>query len=232
MNNNRLDPKYIFAIVLALSFLVLGLWYTFRYQARQEEMSNLRTEIETATTEVNTYREAQKQLPALRQEVAQMETERAQFVAALPQTNDMSQVLSELRANATANGVDIRGISADGSSNSDNTNLPGGVRAIPLQVSMSGTYGEIYRTLQTAETMRRFSNVVGLTMDMPQASSFNPDLNGTLDMTVYTFDSALAAAPVEGGAGSGEGTDSAPTAPAAPTADAPAASAPAEGGGQ
>lgn len=214
MNNNRLEPKHIFFIALALSFLILGLWYTFRYQARQTEMDDLKTQIETATTQVAEYRSAEAQLPKLREEVARLETERAEFVAALPQTNDMAPLLSEMRATAQATGADIQGINTGGSS--ADGDLPGGVRPIPISLVMAGTYDETFRTLQAMETMNRFSTINQLQLQSSAATSLNPDLNGTLNMTVYTFDPTLAAPVAAAG--------SAPAAPATPAADASSAS--------
>lgn len=216
MNNNRLDPKYIFAIALALSFLVLGLWYTFRYQARQEEMTNLKTEIETATAQVEQYRQAEAQLPALREEVAQLETERAAFVAALPQKTEMASLLGEMRTNAQKSGTNIQGVNAEGDNST--ADLPGGVRPIPIAITMVGNYDQVFRTLQAMETMNRFSTIDQLVLQSGEATTLNPDLNGTLNMTVYTFDPALAApvATTEGGA------SAAPAASADATTPAPA----------
>lgn len=210
--NNRLNPKYIFFLALALSFLILGLWYTFRYQARQTEMTDLKSQIETAQLQVQTYRQAEAQLPALREEVAGLREERAAFVAALPQQNQMAAVLSEIRRNAQATGTDIQGVAV--STAATTTDLPGGVRPIPISMQMGGTYTEVFRTLRSMETMNRFSTIDLLSLQVPEATSTDPELGGTMNMTVYTFDPSLATLPTEGAAVTADGTAAAPAAPA------------------
>ncbi|WP_261663580.1 type 4a pilus biogenesis protein PilO [Deinococcus sp. Marseille-Q6407] len=193
MTKNRLEPKYIFFITLALSFLVLGLWYTFRYQARQQEITTLKSDIEAADLKATQYRQAQAQLPALRKEVAGLRTERAEFVAALPQKNEMGQLLSDMRSSAQATGAEIQSVNvAAGAPTND---LPGGVRPIPISMTLAGTYGEVFRTLRAMETMNRFTTIEQLTVQAPQATSFDPNLTGAINMTVYTFDPSQAASP-------------------------------------
>ncbi|MDO4263939.1 MAG: type 4a pilus biogenesis protein PilO [Deinococcus sp.] len=197
MTKTRLAPKYILFISLALSFLVVGLWYTFRYQARQQEIATLKTDIETAELKVSQYRQAEAQLPALREEVAGLRQERAEFVAALPQNNEMAPLLSEMRSNAQASGTQIQGVTvAAGTPTAD---LPGGVRPIPITMTLAGTYGEVFRTLRAMETMNRFTTIDQLSLQSPEATSFNPELGGSLNMTVYTFDPSMAAAPLPSG---------------------------------
>lgn len=191
--NTRLEPKHIFFLVLALSFLALGLWYTFRYQARQQEITLLKSDIEAAQLKVTQYRQADAQLPGLREEVAALRQERAEFVAALPQNNEMAQLLSEMRSNAQASGTQIQGVNVSGGTAT--TDLPGGVRPIPISMNMGGTYSEVFRTLRAMETMNRFTTIDQLTLQSPEATSFNPELGGTLNMTVYTFDPSLAPPP-------------------------------------
>ncbi|GHF99511.1 hypothetical protein GCM10017783_09470 [Deinococcus piscis] len=212
MTKTRLDPKYIFFIALALSFLVLGLWYTFRYQARQQEIATLKTDIETAELKVSQYRQAQAQLPALREEVAALRQERAEFVAALPQNNEMAPLLSEMRNNAQASGTQIEGVNV--SAGPATADLPGGVRPIPITMNMAGSYGEVFRTLRAMETMNRFTTINQLTLQSPEATSFDPELTGALSMTVYTFDPSLAAPPAAPAAASASGaaTEAAPAA--------------------
>ncbi|ADY25848.1 General secretion pathway protein M [Deinococcus proteolyticus MRP] len=221
MTKTRLDPKYIFFLALALSFLVLGLWYTFRYQARQQEIATLKTDIEAAELKVSQYRQAEARLPALREEVAGLRQERAEFVAALPQNNEMAQLLGEMRGNAQASGTQIRGVNvAGGPATAD---LPGGVRPIPISMTLAGTYGEVFRTLRAMETMNRFTTIDQLTLQSPEATSFNPELGGTLNMTVYTFDPSLAAPPTAPAPATGAPATDASGAAASDAATAPAA---------
>ncbi|MFM6830456.1 MAG: hypothetical protein ACKOVA_09035, partial [Novosphingobium sp.] len=65
----KLSPRNLFFIVLAACIVVAALWYTMRYQARQQEISLLQSDLDTAQSRVAVMRSNAQQLPALREEV-------------------------------------------------------------------------------------------------------------------------------------------------------------------
>nr|WP_254605809.1 type 4a pilus biogenesis protein PilO [Deinococcus sp. JMULE3] len=193
--------------------MVVALWYTLRFQARQQEISLLQGDLETAQARVTVMRSQAAQLPALREEVAKLKVQQDEFLAALPQTANYYRILDEIRLNAAAAGAEMSSFNV---SNSTATGLPGGVRPINLNVNVSGTFAQLFQLLRSVETMSRFTNVNNVSLQLPQATSFDPVLEGTLALTVYTFDPTQASAAASG------------TTPQAPNA-APAAPAPAGG---
>ncbi|MFC6591521.1 type 4a pilus biogenesis protein PilO [Deinococcus lacus] len=205
MKDNKLEPRILFFIVLALCLGTLLLWYTFRYKSRLEEINALKAEIETTQATLDTYKSASAQLPELRKTVAQLEVERAAFVRALPEKSEMGALVEEMRRNAAASGVTINSLvaSANGTaSGNTSTVLPGGVQPIRIDMENTGTFAAMFRTLRALETMNRFTTIDGLTMALPEATSTDPALTNSLTMTVYTYDPALAGAvPAEGTAG-------------------------------
>ncbi|GGR77836.1 type 4a pilus biogenesis protein PilO [Deinococcus sedimenti] len=209
----KLTPRNLFFVVLAACLLVAALWYTLRFQSRQQEISLLQGDLETAQTRVAVLRSNAQQLPALREEVAKLKVQQDEFLAALPQTANYYRILDEIRLNAAAAGASMSSFNV---ASGNVTGLPGGVRPINLNVNVSGTFGELFQLLRSVETMSRFTNVNNISLQLPEASSFDPDLEGTLALTVYTFDPTQASAPAAGAT------------PAAPDA-APAAPAPAGG---
>lgn len=209
----KLTPRNLFFVVLAACVLIVVLWYTVRFQARQQEISLLQSDLETAQTRVAVMRSNAAQLPALREEVAKLKVQQDEFLAALPQTANYYRILDEIRLNASAAGASMSSFNV---SNASGTTLPGGVRPINLNVNVSGTFGQLFQLLRSVETMSRFTNVNNVALQLPQATSFDPVLEGTLALTVYTFDPAQASTPAAG------------TTPQAPGA-APAAPAPAGG---
>ncbi|EYB67302.1 type IV pilus assembly protein PilO [Deinococcus phoenicis] len=178
-----------------------------RFQPRQQEISLLKSELDTTRLTAETYRAAQRNLPELRSTVARLQVEQDQFLRALPATAQFGTVLDEVRRNVSAAGAKMTTFTVQ---NGAASGLPGGVRPIKLSLGVSGQFAEVFRALRSIETMNRFTTVGGMTLQLPQANSFNPNLEGTLNLTVYTFDQTQAA----GSAGPG----ATPEAPAAPPA--------------
>lgn len=210
-----LAPRTLFLLALAGSALLLMAWYFGRYQTRVQEITLLESELETTRLTADRYRAAQRALPELRETVARLRVERDQFLRALPPTAQFGTVLDEVRRNVLAAGAELSTFTVQ---SGPGEGLPGGVRPIGLNLGVQGQYAEVFRALRSLETMNRFTTVGGVGLQMPAATSFNPSLEGTLNLTVYTYDPS-AAAP-------GTGAAEAPEAPATP------AEAPAQGGAQ
>jgi type IV pilus assembly protein PilO len=206
----KLAPRSLFLLVLAGCALLLLAWFLMRFQARQQEITLLQGELETTRLTAESYRAAQRNLPELRATVARLEVERDQFLRALPATAQFGTVLDEVRRNVSAAGAELTTFTVQSGAGAD---LPGGVRPITLNLGVSGQFAEVFRALRSLETMNRFTNVGGVGLQLPQATSYNPTLEGTLNLTVYTFDPAGAQAT---------GTDAAPAAPSAAPEAAPA----------
>ncbi|MFD1731100.1 type 4a pilus biogenesis protein PilO [Deinococcus malanensis] len=153
--------------------------------AAPAEISLLRTDLDTAQTRVTQLRSASAQLPELRKTVERLKVEQAEFVRALPNTANFGTVLDEVRRTTAATGAEMSTFSVQ---SGNAAGLPAGVRPIGLNLSVSGTFAELFQTLRALETMGRFTNVNTVALQLPQADSFNPSLEGTMGLTVYTFD--------------------------------------------
>ena len=201
---DKMPPRNLFLITLAACLAVAGMWYTLRFKPRQDEIALLRTDVQTAQDKVTQYRTAQAQLPTLREEVAKLRVEQAEFLRALPNTANFGSVLNELRQTSGANGVNLTNVTV---STGAATGLPAGVRPIALTLNLNGKFRNVYRTIQSVETMGRFTNINSVALQLPQADSLDPDLESNLGLTVYTYDPNLAAVPAD--------PNAAPAAPAA-----------------
>lgn len=205
----KLAPRMLFFVVLAACVLAALLWYFLRFQPRQQEITLLRGDLELTRGRAEQYRTAQRALPELRQTVAKLQVEQDQFLRALPATAQFGTVLDEVRRNVTAAGAELTTFSVQ---SGNVAGLPGGVRPITLNLSVRGRFAEVFRALRSLETQNRFTTVGALGLQLPQADAFDPKLEGTLNLTVYTFDQ-----PQEGGAGgTPQAPDAAPAAPPAP----------------
>ena len=206
----KLRPRDMFFMVLGVCLLVLLVWYFMRFQARQAQIQELSGQLELSSTQLQSLQDQQAKLPALRSEVADLENKQKVFVRALPETLKIGQVISDLRDSVQAYGGNINGVS---SQSSTEANLPAGVQALSLNLSLQGRFDQVFRTLRSVETMGRFSKITGVNMTLPAPDSTDPQLSSTINMTVYTFDPSKAQPAVP----AAPGTGSAPAAPAAPT---------------
>lgn len=206
----KLSPRNLFFVVLAACVLVAGLWYSLRFQARQAQISDLSGQLDTLNSQVVQLRAAQAGLPALRQTVEKLKVDQADFLAALPQTANFGSVLDELRVTTAATGAQLTNFAV---ATGNVAGLPSGVRPIGLNVTVQGRFSQLFQTLRAIETTGRFTTVNSVVLNVPQASSLDPELDGTLGLTVYTYDPAQA--------GSSAGSSAAPQAPTAPPSSTP-----------
>lgn len=215
----KLAPRSLFFVVLGVCAALLLMWYFLRFGPRQQEITLLQGDLEATRANAERYRAAQRALPELRETVARLEVEQDQFLRALPATAQFGRVLDEVRRNVSAAGAELTTFNVQAGTVGG---LPGGVRPITLNLGLSGRFAQVFGALRALETQNRFTTVGGLGLQLPQADALDPTLEGTLNLTVYTFDQTQA-----GGAPEAPGA-----APAAPADTGPAASTPAAGGAQ
>ena len=208
-----LKPRDLFLIVLAVCVLALVAWYFLRFQARQQHIQDVQSQLDLSTSDLGNLQDQQGKLPALRADVKKLEADQLVFVKALPSTLKMGQVISDLRDSVASAGGSLEGV-ASAPSTDTAAALPPGVQATNLTINLKGRFAPIFRTVRSVETMGRFSKVTNLAMTLPAPNEVDPDLNSTLNMTVYTFDPAK----VQPGAGASSLPGGAPAAPAAPAA--------------
>lgn len=207
----KLRPRDVFFIVLGVCLVVLLAWYFTRFQARQQHIQELQSSLDTSSSDLGVLQSQQSQLPGLRTDVRALEDKQDVFVRALPSTVRMGQVIRDIQDSVGAAGGKLDGVTVQGGTE---TNLPPGVQAVNLNVSLRGQFAPIFRTLRSVETMGRFSKVTSVNMTLPAPNASDPLLNGVVNMTVYTFDPAAAQPVAPAGA---EAPGTAPAAPAAPT---------------
>lgn len=216
---SKLKGRDIFLLTFVLVALFTAVWYYFAYQTNRTAIEDARTRLQTLEAQVLTSRQANAELPALREQVALLETQRAELLRSLPATASMGTVLNEIRTNVSASGAELLGVTQ---ANGQTAGLPAGVRPIGLNLTLDGQFGQLYGVLRSLEDMSRFSTINALALNLGTATSTDPTLSGTIGVTIYTFDPA-AAQPAAAPAPTTDGTAPAPAAPAAPAPAAPAA---------
>ncbi|AIZ44641.1 pilus assembly protein PilO [Deinococcus radiopugnans] len=207
--STKLSPRNLFLIVLAVCLMVLALWFVLRFQPRQQQITDLQGQLEPLQTRVTVMRSASQGLPALRERVAELRTDQQEFLTALPSAANFGSVLDELRRTTAATGATLNTFTVQGGGAAPG--LPGGVRPIGLSVGVTGKFAQMFETLRALETAGRFTTVSNVALQLPAATSFDPELEGTLGLTVYTFDPAQASASAPGS--EPQAPEAAPSAP-------------------
>lgn len=204
----KLTPQTQFLLVAALCLLALLAFFLYYYKPKQETLTMMRDDLAAKQSTAEQYRAAAAAIPDLTAKVGKLEQERAEFVRALPTTQQFGQVVDQLRANASASKTEVTSLTF---ANSQAANLPAGVRPINVNMAVQGQFGQLFQLMRRMETQNRFTTLNTLDLQLPKADSFNPNLQGTLALTVYTFDPAQAALPTNAAPA---GTTAAPAAPA------------------
>lgn len=191
----RFGQREIAILVIVLSLLGAGLWYTGWYRNAQTRIQQLNDEISQLETQKQLGLAARRAQPQLEATIRQYETQIAEFLRALPPREEFASVLNALSDRAKATGVTIRSIarSPAGSPVED-------VRAINVTLSLESPFPELYVFLGKLESLRRFSTIDGLAMSLGETESINPELSANLTMTIYVYE-GKAPQPEEGGTG-------------------------------
>jgi type IV pilus assembly protein PilO len=179
----NLRQRDIAIIFIALTLLAAVLWYFYMYRPTLQHARDLESQITTLTAQVARGEAAQRNLPALRNEVAQLEREREIFLSQLPRESEVAALVDEVRVSAADAGVVIAGISQG------NVNEPiQDVRPLGFTLSAQGRYSQVMTFLQELEELQRFTKIrqVGLAVSAEGAGA-DPQLESNFAFTVYVF---------------------------------------------
>lgn len=183
---SSLQPQYIFAIVLTLSFAIAFALYTFLIQPGRDRLTELRNEQSQKENQALQYRSAVAAIPDLEKKVEKLKVEREEFINALPKTAEFGNVAQQIRGTVVAAGTELKSLGFSPGGKDQNT-VPG-VQPMNMNLSVSGQFAEVFNVLRQLETQNRFTTVQSVDMQMPTANSFDPDLESSFNLKVYTFD--------------------------------------------
>lgn len=179
----NLRQRDIAIVCIVLTLLAAVLWYFYMYRPTQQRARDLESQITTLTVQVQRGEAAQRNLPTLRNEVAQLELEREVFLSQLPRENEVAALLDEMRVSAAGAGVTVQGIGQG------NVSEPiQDVRPLGFTVSTEGTYSDTMRFLGELEELQRFTKIRQIGLSVPSdTAGDDPELNSTFTFTVYVF---------------------------------------------
>jgi type IV pilus assembly protein PilO len=179
--------KAIISMVMVV-LLAFG-WYWFVTKPIQDRAPLIQAEIDQLTIQRDQGRAAQAALPQLRAAIAQLESERQQFLRELPPTEQLGRVLTSLTQQARQNGVTLRTLTRAAGDTQGVT----AVRATNLALAIESPWSNFYLFLRQLESLQRFSLISGLNLTLGSTGGLtgnqtsNPAINSSLTMTVYTY---------------------------------------------
>lgn len=187
---SRLSSRYIAFGVVALSLIFAATWYFLLYQPGLANAQVIRDEISKLEEQKAVGERARANIAQLCGVVGNLRVQQAAFLRALPRTEDVSNLLNDLRITIQNNSAQLNSISKGASSaTSTTTPLPAGVRSLGINLGVEGTFSSFYGVLAAVEALQRFSKVETVSLGLSsQGDSFNPRLNAQMAMTTFVYD--------------------------------------------
>lgn len=179
----NLKQRDIALVCIAFTVVAAILWYMYMYRPTLQYAQDLEVEITTLTAQVRRGEAAQRNLPALREEVARLEREREIFLSQLPLESEVADLLDQLRESATASGIVLEGIAQRGLSEPIQD-----VRPLGFDLLAQGKFSETMSFLQELEDLQRFTKMRQIALAVSDDSGgADPDLASSFAVTVYVF---------------------------------------------
>lgn len=181
----KLRQRDIALAMIVLSVVAAVLWWFFLYQPTQDRIAELQAEIARLDTTIADGERARANLPQLRQTVAELEADRAEFLRQLPLESEIGDFIEQIRVTASESDVEV--LSFNQGNASENIQ---DVRPISFTVNNRGDFGATMGFLQQLETLQRFTKIsqVGLSSsDAEDASPDDPLLNSNYTFTIYVY---------------------------------------------
>ncbi len=164
-----IKPKQFYFILLGLlvfSFAGGALAYYFSYTQLNSQSSLLRRTL----ADMQLSGDRIDQLSQLKAQYRALTPDLPLFARALPTAKNQSEIVQQLNQLASTNSMSLPGVSFAG----DSATLPGpltltakagNMLAVPIAISLTGTYDQMQNFLQSLEKLGRYNSVTSLTIN-------------------------------------------------------------------
>lgn len=180
-----LKGRGLFVTSLVVTGLIGGAWFAALYTPKQAQIAEARTELDNLTTQLSSARRAADEVKTLQVDVAALQVKHAALLKALPPTARVAGLLEELRLNVLTAGGTLSKITQ---LNAEAQGLPTGVSPMNFTLTLRGGFAELYQSLLSIESMKRFATIGSLSINVNSASDVDPQLGTDVALTVYTYD--------------------------------------------
>jgi Tfp pilus assembly protein PilO len=206
----------IVAVAVGVLLYLLATWFLF-VSPKRAEAARLQDEVVAAEARLTEARAQSGRPQGAQSRVSDLFS----LAKAMPSSSDQASLLLELDLLARKSGVTIAGISMD-----EAAPLAGGSTAVPVGVTVGGTYRQITRFVRQMRGLvglrggdpyakGRLLTVQSIELTESQEKGF-PNLDAVLVLNAHVYDGPIPlATPVTPPASSGDGTETTSTATAA-----------------
>ena len=164
----KLSWKAQAGVFLAVSVLLVGAFYYWWVMPAQEEMANRQKKLAGLRVDVNRGLATARQLPAFRQQVAELQARLENLRAVLPEQKDVGDLLRRIQTLAVQSSLQIKGFKP----------APIVTKQMhaewPINLELDGTYHNLGRFFDQVGKFSRIINVSGIHIkakDKPTAES-------------------------------------------------------------
>ncbi len=179
---DRLDSQKIAILVIGLAILLTALWYFFWLKPTRERIQALDQEIQRLELERRRGLAARRRLPQLRAQIAELEQEIQNFLAALPAEEKFYEVLDLLAKNAKETGVTLSSLNR-----SPTRSEIANVSSIDVALRAEAPFPQLYAYLKRLETLKRYSSISGIKLNTIGQNEPNPRINADLTIRFYVY---------------------------------------------
>lgn len=179
---NRLDSRTLATILIGLTLFLAGLWYFFWYKPTKARIETLDQEIQQLDSQRRKGLLAKRRLPQLREQIATLEGEIQNFLAALPEEEKFYEVLDLLARNAKETGVTLKSLSR-----SPTKSEIAEVSSVDVALRVEAPFPELYAYLKRLESLRRYSSINGITFNVAEQNMVNPKIGASMTIRFYVY---------------------------------------------
>ncbi|MDD2574332.1 MAG: type 4a pilus biogenesis protein PilO [Bacillota bacterium] len=187
---SNLSKRERFLVVLAIVAGLLFVYYQYFLTPLLAEVDAIKEEVREKEERLLSLRDTDNETVSLLSDIAELETKLNKLEVMVPANPRRPEVVTRLEASAKAAGVELLSIDFDmaaatGSGRGDNREERGYFE-IPVQIYISGAYGNILDYLRELESAGRLYNVKGFDLFIDYSEN-KYILDMTLDLHAYAL---------------------------------------------
>lgn len=148
----NLSVRRIAVIAPAVAVALLLIWYVALFRTERSDLNHARAQRATVEQQVSSLQSQFASLQALEKQVPADKARLATLETALPTNPDLTDVLNQLHALATASGVQLTSVNPSAQTS---TTGSGGLQEVTLSMSAGGTYAQMTAFLNQLASMPR-----------------------------------------------------------------------------
>ena len=168
--------------ILGATIVLLGaLYYSFLFSPRSDEMAKLADSVEIARNEKTAKQLKASNLPRLKKDIQQLETELRKAVAQLPNKKEIADLLRTISAKASQSGLDILLFRPRAEAFQEF------YAEVPVDITVKGSFHNTVGFFDEVGRLNRLVNIDNIGFKNPTVAGDNVILETTSVATAFRF---------------------------------------------